>query len=312
MTLSAGVYRFSGVHDDGMRAYIDNTAVVDQWTFGHEQYSVDKVVASGTAPAPRRVLRGRRRRAGRASTTSASATSCADDGGWAAEYFDNRDLAGAPVVTRTDDAIDFDWSSGSPADAVPANNFSARWTKSLHLAEAGAYKFTITSDDGARLFVDGQRVLDKWNFQSRTTQHCQLAARRRAQHQIVLEYFEASGDAVAKLELRADDRPRSAPRVAAGRRTRPSTSRTATSAGTPITDAQRRRDRLRLGRRRPGRRRARGQLLGALDKAAERLRGSARTSSPCTADDGVRLFVDGQKVLDKWTTQGRTTFTVTR
>ena len=41
------VYRFSGVHDDGIRAYIDNVPVVDQWTTGNQAYSVDKVVAGG-------------------------------------------------------------------------------------------------------------------------------------------------------------------------------------------------------------------------------------------------------------------------
>ena len=45
--LSAGVYRFSGVRDDGIRAYIDNVPVVDQWTFGNAEYSIDKVVAGG-------------------------------------------------------------------------------------------------------------------------------------------------------------------------------------------------------------------------------------------------------------------------
>ena len=45
--LSAGVYRFSGARDDGLRAYIDNVPVVDEWTFGSDQYSVDKVVLGG-------------------------------------------------------------------------------------------------------------------------------------------------------------------------------------------------------------------------------------------------------------------------
>ena len=59
------------------------------------------------------------------------------DGGYAAEYFANRNLAGAPVLTRQDDAIDFDWGGGTPGDGVPADNFSARWTKSVTVAEAG-------------------------------------------------------------------------------------------------------------------------------------------------------------------------------
>ena len=44
---------------------------------------------------------------------------------FAAEYFDNADLAGTPVLAAVDDAIDFDWGGGSPDSAVPANGFSA-------------------------------------------------------------------------------------------------------------------------------------------------------------------------------------------
>ena len=44
VTLSAGIYRFSGVRDDGIRAYIDNVPVVDRWASGNEAYSIDKVV----------------------------------------------------------------------------------------------------------------------------------------------------------------------------------------------------------------------------------------------------------------------------
>jgi PA14 domain len=48
VALSAGLYRFSGVHDDGMRAYIDNEPVVDAWTSGNTDYSIDKAVLGGT------------------------------------------------------------------------------------------------------------------------------------------------------------------------------------------------------------------------------------------------------------------------
>ena len=270
VTLSAGVYRFSGVRDDGIRVYLDNTLIVDKWTFGHEQYSVDKVLTSG-----QHQLRVEYFEAGGGAQAELDYDRIADavptDGAWAAQYFDNRDLAGAPVVTRTDDAVDFDWSSGSPADAVPANNFSARWAKSIDLAEAGAYKFTVTSDDGARLFIDGQRVFDKWNFHEQDHQHCQPAARAgpapdRAR---VLRGERRRG---GEAELRADHRPRSPARVADGA-VRGRVLREPRPKRHPDHHAQRRRHRLRLGRRRPGRRCARGQLLGALDKAAERRRG---------------------------------------
>jgi hypothetical protein len=128
------------------------------------------------------------------------------DGGYAGEYFANRDLQGAPVLTRPDDAIDFEWGAGAAGEGLPADNFSARWTKSLTLEEAGSYKFTVTADDGVRLYVDGDKALDKWTPQGRTTFTVtrQLSA---GTHQILLEYFEAGGDAVAKFGYERTSEP---------------------------------------------------------------------------------------------------------
>ena len=52
---------------------------------------------------------------------------------FAAEYFDNSTLSGAPVLTRSDDAIDFDWGEGAPGPGVPSDRFSARWTRTEEL-----------------------------------------------------------------------------------------------------------------------------------------------------------------------------------
>ena len=147
------------------------------------------------------------------SPTTGSARSCRPTAGYAAEYFANRDLAGAPVLTRTDDAVDFDWGGGTPGDGVPADNFSARWTKSVTLDEAGAYKFTVTGDDGVRLYIDGEKVLDKWIHQAPTTYTVirQLAA---GTHEIVLEYFEAGGR--RRREARLRGRPTAAAATSAG------------------------------------------------------------------------------------------------
>jgi glucose/arabinose dehydrogenase len=306
--LSAGVYRFSGVRDDGMRAYIDNVPIVDQWTFGHQDYSVEKVVTSGT-----HVLRVEYFEGGGGARAEFSYDRIGDvrttDGGYAAEYFDNRDLAGPPVLSRTDDAVDFDWGGGAPADGVPANNFSARWTKSLNVPQAGGYKFTITADDGFRLFVDGQKVLDKWAFQSQATNTVNVGLTQGA-HQIVLEYFDASGDAVAKF--RYEPTSESAPPLSPpGDPYAAEYFNNRDLAGSPVltrTDAAIDFD---WGSDGPG-----GGV--PVDNFSARWTKSLNVSEASsyqftvTADDGVRLFVDGQKVLDKWNFQSRTTYTVTQ
>jgi hypothetical protein len=199
VALSDGLYRFSGVHDDGMRAYLDNAPVVDVWTFGNAHYSVDKIVTGGTHQLRVEYFEG-----GGGARAEFTYDRIGDfgeavpaDGGYAAEYFANRDLHGAPVLTRQD-AINFEWGGGAPGDGVPADNFSARWTKPVTVAKEGSYKFTVTSDDGVRLFVDGEKVLDKWFPQGPTT-YTVTRQLTQGPHQEVLEYFEAGGGAVAKF-----------------------------------------------------------------------------------------------------------------
>jgi len=79
---------------------------------------------------------------------------------WTGQYFNNNSLAGNPVLTRTDAAINFNWGAGSPDASVPADNFSVRWTNNITLP-AGTYNFRAGAEDGIRVFIDGARLLDK-------------------------------------------------------------------------------------------------------------------------------------------------------
>ena len=207
VTLSAGVYRFAGTRDDGMRVFLDGVEIIDRWTFGNAAFSVDKVVTGGSHE-----LRVDHFEGGGGARAELNYDRIGDvvagDGGYTAEYFANRSLQGPPALTREDDAIDFSWGGGAPGDGIPADNFSARWTKALTLETGGTYKFTVTSDDGVRLFVDGQVLLDRWVLQSATT-HTATRALEAGTHQVVLEYFEAGGDAEARMtyEPTADPPP---------------------------------------------------------------------------------------------------------
>ncbi len=81
--------------------------------------------------------------------------------GWLGSYFANATLSGGPALVRYDSAIDFDWGTGSPAPGIPADYFSVRWARSTYFTE-GMYRFHVQSDDGVRLWVDGNRVLNAW------------------------------------------------------------------------------------------------------------------------------------------------------
>lgn len=112
------------------------------------------------------------------------------------EYFNSKDLTSS-VVTRIDTRIDFDWGAGAPAAGVNSNNFSVRWTGDIHFA-AGNQRFTITSDDGFRLYVGNRLVLDQFVDQPSTTSSVDVNL-TAGFHRVVLEYFDSGGNALAKL-----------------------------------------------------------------------------------------------------------------
>ena len=304
VVLSAGVYRFTGVRDDGIRAYIDNVPVVDRWTLAEEEYSVDKVVTGG--PHQLRVEyfeAGGGARAGFSYDRIGEVVT--GDGGYAAEYFDNRNLAGTPVLTRTDDAIDFDWGGGTPGDGVPVDNFSARWSKAVNVSEAGVYKFTVTGDDGVRLFVDGQNVVDKWNPQGATTY---TANRELTQgtHQIVLEYFEAGGGAVAKFAYERTSEPAPPPPPPPDPFAAEYFANTTLSGDPVLTRTDDAID-FDWGDGAPNFVLPFDRFSARWTRTKSYAAGTYRFS--VTGDDGIRVLVDGAQVVDGWFYQAPKTYT---
>jgi hypothetical protein len=118
-------------------------------------------------------------------------------GGWKAGYYANRDLRGTPALARHDMAIDFDWENGSPASALPVDGFSARWTGATRFDQA-IYRFHVVVDDGARLWVDGNLLIDAWATGT-SREFTQDIGLTRGDHSLRLEYFEERGLATVRL-----------------------------------------------------------------------------------------------------------------
>ena len=118
--------------------------------------------------------------------------------GFKAEYFKNRDLRGAPALVRTDSKIELQ-SPHRPAHNFPRTDFSVRWTGTLTAPASGKYGFTFTGDDGFRVFLDGNNVMDHWTEGSATpiTVETNLVAGKT--YALRIEYFQAGGDFTAQL-----------------------------------------------------------------------------------------------------------------
>jgi hypothetical protein len=112
------------------------------------------------------------------------------------EYYSNQNLTGSPTFCRDDVGIAFNWGGGSPKSGFPGDHFSVRWTKTVNFSN-GNHVFTMGSDDGSRLYIDGVKVLDMWRDQSYATGN--VTRGLSGTHTIVMEFYENGGLADATL-----------------------------------------------------------------------------------------------------------------
>jgi len=136
-----------------------------------------------------------------------SFTTAGAGGGAKAEYFKGMDLRNL-VLTRTDPQINFNWGSGEPDPLVGADSFSVRWIGEVEAAFTETYTFYTNSDDGVRLWVDGQQLVDNWIDHSATENSGKIDLIAGQTYSIQMEYYENGGDAVAELRWSSPHTPK--------------------------------------------------------------------------------------------------------
>lgn len=125
--------------------------------------------------------------------------------GLTATYFDNADLTG-PSVTRIDADVNFDWNTGAPDPRIGPDSFSAQWTGQVRAAYSERYTFTVQADNSARLWVNGQLLIDQWNAKSvNASGKITLEAGRL--NDVILQFSENTGSARVKLLWSSPSQP---------------------------------------------------------------------------------------------------------
>jgi DNA-binding beta-propeller fold protein YncE len=152
-------------------------------------------------------------------------------GTWRKEFFTNRWLAEAPILTTESISLNFDWGIGSPGAGIPADDFSSRLYRTVWF-EAGIYHFTISADDGVRLWVDDRLYVEQWRDQHES--FVADIALSRGHHHLQVEHYEAGGLATLMVNWASSPTPTST----SGTRTRtPTATPTATRTATPTPNA---------------------------------------------------------------------------
>jgi len=191
---TAGRYRFYVVVDDGVRVWLDNVLIIDEW---HDTeattYTADSQVSGGTHTLQVDYYQNQ-------GTAQIKFWPEPIDGqaAWKGEFFNNPRLENGTVVTQHYDSIQFDWGSKAPVAGITADYFSARFTGQFHFV-GGTFRFTATADDGIRVYVDDHIIIDQWHETSVRTYTYDIYL-DAGNHNIKVEYFEREGYAVCKVK----------------------------------------------------------------------------------------------------------------
>jgi hypothetical protein len=189
LTLEKGNYTFFARSDDGIRVWVDNRLIIDEWL----------PVQDRTFQASLSLLAGQHDfrieyyediQFARVQFWWETSPAFLN---WRGEYFNNEQLSGSPAMLRDDPAVAFNWGRSSPSANISSDSFSVRWTRSQQFRE-GNYRFHVLMDDGARVFVDNTLVIDAWQTGNlrEVTGNISLSA---GTHFLRVEYFERSLEA---------------------------------------------------------------------------------------------------------------------
>ncbi len=203
INFKTGTYRFDVKWSGGVRMYVDGIPIIDAWAPGAEARQQDVALGAGYhtlvlefhkttgqgyiylswqqySPAPGPL------------PTPIPAQPPAG-GAWTGYYFANMfldDLA----FTRIDPSIDFNWGTASPGTGVPKDVWSARWISTQYFPSAGTYEFLAQVDDGVRIYVDNNLVVNDWFDHSGVSKGtANLAA---GPHTVKVEYYDRGREAM--------------------------------------------------------------------------------------------------------------------
>lgn len=234
------------------------------------------------------------------------------DESWIGAYFNNTtNFEGEPVLIRKDGVgfIDHDFQGVSPADGIGTTNYSIRWARNLTVT-AGLYRFSVTGDDGVRLYIDDQLRLDEWSNKTVATSHHVDVSLSAGPHRIKLEYYQAAGGAVVRLRWKLFD-PICSQTVSQGR-WRGEYFNNMNLGGIPAMvsdDGGAALDKnFGAGSPNPACAMFSDRFSARWARWVELPAGPHRFF--VGGDDGVRFYLHGTRLLDRWVDQGYTVYTI--
>ena len=118
--------------------------------------------------------------------------------GVVAEFYKGTKLQGNIIETKTFDKLNLELNR-MKSDAIPAEDFSTRFTCYFSPEVSGSYWLGLAGDDGYKLYVDDKLVIEQWQNQGETIRKYEGDFLKGKEYKIVVEYYQAGGDAIIRL-----------------------------------------------------------------------------------------------------------------
>ena len=198
ITFTPGYYRFLVQADDGVRLYLDDQLLIDEW-----HGATGRTYAVGRYLTDRHVLRVDYYNAGGIASIRAWYEYLGNSPEWQARYYGGIDLAGVPMFEQPEASsaarpLDYDWGQSSPLPgAIAADFWSGRWVGTFRF-ETGNYVFRAVADDGVRLYLNDTLVIDQW-MDGATDVSNRFLGVGADEHTITVEFYERTGNAALQI-----------------------------------------------------------------------------------------------------------------
>lgn len=119
-----------------------------------------------------------------------------NEAGFKAEYFNNIDFKGNPVVSRTEKKINYVWSgTGTGLPNMPKDFYSVRWNGVMCADQTGEYEFKLGGDDGYRMFINNEPVINDWEARAYHSSSITKKLEAGKKYNITIEYYQKGGSA---------------------------------------------------------------------------------------------------------------------
>jgi hypothetical protein len=132
------------------------------------------------------------------SASAAPIATATNQSGLRAQYYQGKDFTNLKW-SQIDPTVNFVWGTNAPNWIVPADNFAVRWTGQVQAKTSETYTFYTRSDDGIRLWVNGQLLINNWTDHDVIENSGSIALVAGQSYDIKLEYYDSTGGATSQL-----------------------------------------------------------------------------------------------------------------